>query len=243
MKVNMIKKVIVSVFIAALFLVPVSIVMLQINSKNAKAYNPYVDNYSYSLDDYLPVKNLKSGDNQKTKNNYCQNKYDTNYVFRDWYCVPNSLDFSRPKPVENSDEFNCIYSIECTSNGSSCVRIFICTEDYTNKLTDFDCKNVFGRNYKLSEGQCLVNSLDFDYNYGQSGNYIKSMDCIGGYIDLGAGCVEGFELSVPKTPSDEGVGSIQTDFDLFPEPPFEQDGINLKLPEQDINYDPGFWNL
>jgi hypothetical protein len=246
MKVNLIKKVIATVFIAALFLVPVFIVVLQFSAKQAEAYNPYVSGYSYSLDGSTPDNKLKSKDTQKTKNTYCQDKYDINYVFQDWYCVPNSLDFKKPQKQKENYDSSCVYYYMCYDNPNSldndCFSGYMCTRDENKKLTDSDCKNSFGRNYTLSDGQCVVNSLDFEYapNYNN-----KTMDCLSGYIDLGDGCVEGVDLFVPSPineKNDFGVGYFESDYDLFQNRD-EYDGPrNMNLPWQDIEGD-AFWNL
>jgi hypothetical protein len=129
MKFNLIKKVITSLAVAALFIVPMSFVVLQTSNsqtKNANAYNPYVNSeYYYGTNGTGQYYN--STFDYPSQNNYL-NRYDP---YNEYYDVTGTLiavsDFNQP-PIFNSNgnvsfsdqyksDMNCSYdwSYNCSN--------------------------------------------------------------------------------------------------------------------------------
>jgi hypothetical protein len=274
MKVSLLPKVIITIVVAALLLVPVSLVLLQSNSKKVNAYYEpndifnnilYRNGFGQPMDDYIennsPFQSPAKTKATSKRNSDCQSKYGSNYVFNNWYCDPNSLDFDPPRSTNISPE--------------ACSQVYICSENYASGLTDSDCKNIYGSNYKLDNYQCVPFSLNYRQNktYQSYGN--TSMDCLYGYINVGNECVPGSDIYVPKpeqgyyatddntirywneidngynftNPGNEGVSSYSTEEYLFQDStiynPFQdvyQDPINNYLPEQNFDFDNGYYN-
>lgn len=184
MNTKMLKKVIITAAVAALFLVPMSFVILQTNTskaKDAKAYNPYA-----TYNPYL--------DQQETNNTFGDNP--TNFVdpFDSFntYHYPNGesigvSDFNQPPVFDNSGDYS--YS-----------------NDYQ---ADNNCNYYFSSN-------CSNFPLTPQPNYGA---FVEQEPYI-------------FDVPPPKT------------YDNFYNPyqPNLQDPLKPWYPEQDFDFDNGYFN-
>jgi hypothetical protein len=177
MNISVIKKVIVSVFIAALFLVPVSIVILQTNSKTAGAYNfysfprPYGSGSGMPMD-YNPINTVSRSQGDQN----CVNRYGKGYVLSGYYCVNPTKELLTCRSsncenytVKNQSTSNYLYG-EYLLEGSDTN----CGSGYAYNSSTKDCESVI-----LYQGEtclyfdspsCYKTDYSFDKNT-RFGNY------------------------------------------------------------------------
>jgi hypothetical protein len=242
MNTKAIKKVILTIVIAVLFIVPVSIVALtSSNNKSASAYNPYA---IFEGDDYCRIngynvsnpydqcyKDLSKEECQKVYSNSVYIGTKNNYECKVGY----NLQLPQPK---------CSKSNEYLVNGKCIVRNSKITPKYDNSIIDYsytevnkigydifgnkvnygdfnnlgDAVMTYSDEYKVDKN--YTNTFDFDCSYGYRKEY---------YDSESYSCVQEESFYEVNYIDDQGS--------------FYGDPINPKYPIQDFDLESGYYNI
>jgi hypothetical protein len=250
MNTQIIKKVILTIVVVALVLVPVTLVaLLSINSKNADAYNPYFqDQLLNDKSCYTNGFNLTDNSSEcflDRSRAYCQNYFNKPGLYNEVGIAVRDGDNDLCVPGANIpiNQPNCSKSNEYLINGRCQVRNKVTTPKYDNPPMDygyFDNKtgynegfDIFGNRVGISDFEKpptynqdfiidpkLNPSFDFDCEYGQRKEY--------------------YDLDNFTCVQDEinyGVSAYDMEGGFFGDP------LRRDLPDEFFDADPGYFGV